>query len=738
LSVEGTVFDDPPSTASNTAKLPTQAAATDLLLSPTALTSLTRAFAKFEKTRQMTEAERIGQSVGAIGGVLKKGSLTFLDQRRFNNIAIKLTQIRMTNEAIKQAVLTVDLTVLTPERTKKLLLCAPNGDDLESIRPYDGDPDMLAQVERFFYDVQHVSCFEARLCAIDAYHRLRMLSGDAMGMLETITHACTNVLTSPHLSRLLRTVLAVGNTLNRGTTRGNYHGYRLEILTKLAFVKSTNPGGTDLMRWLADQAFASPHGGEKLVASLAEAADSVRRGGIVSWDKVEGTVRKIEKVPDIVSRSVTSVASANAKKDAATFENDDYEAQMSTLVQHVQQLVATLQRRVAMSRHLYQQCASFLGASGDKPGALFGILGKFIVGFLDAHNKNMLAAERAMRKARLEQLEVEAVAERKQSKRMRVQKMSMYPRVFKMLGFARGRCPPRNGLAGGRKGGRKWARGWRRPNHRDDGKGAENEDGQHMMNELERMMEKRRLRRLNKESVKAGGGGLGGGGTGSGGAAGARDNDSGERNSGVSMLRTNKGRGRNRQLFRYHPAERLSELRVFGNRVDFGVHLGCENAWHRLEDDSDAHSSITWCLFEFVKAAQGEYPSVNWALVPREEGSGGLAGMNAFLKGETEEQRLDHSDAVLFGGFRVDAIDERENVVSKRCKLVHVTFFGENVKAKLRSIASMHRGHIAEVCIGFHASMHAAGVGALLEEKEVESVLLSATGSHKPTRFDFF
>ena len=31
--------------------------------------------------------------VGAIGGVLKKGTLTFLDQRRFNNIAIKLTQV---------------------------------------------------------------------------------------------------------------------------------------------------------------------------------------------------------------------------------------------------------------------------------------------------------------------------------------------------------------------------------------------------------------------------------------------------------------------------------------------------------------------------------------------------------------------------------------------------------------------------------------------------------------------
>ena len=38
-------------------------------------------------------AARLGRAVGAIGGALKKGSLTFLDQRRWNNIAIKLKQV---------------------------------------------------------------------------------------------------------------------------------------------------------------------------------------------------------------------------------------------------------------------------------------------------------------------------------------------------------------------------------------------------------------------------------------------------------------------------------------------------------------------------------------------------------------------------------------------------------------------------------------------------------------------
>ena len=83
--------------------------------------------------------------VGAIGGVLKKGSLTFLDQRRcsiaigptpflsptltqnltlilnhpnltltrWNNIAIGLTKLGLCNNVLRRAVLTLDETVLT-------------------------------------------------------------------------------------------------------------------------------------------------------------------------------------------------------------------------------------------------------------------------------------------------------------------------------------------------------------------------------------------------------------------------------------------------------------------------------------------------------------------------------------------------------------------------------------------------------------------------------------------------
>lgn len=103
-------------------------------------------FTRDKVVKQLTEAERIGQEVGAIGGVLKAGSLTFLDQQRFNNIAIPLTRLGMDNKAIRDAVISMNTSVLTPRVVAILMDCAPTADDIEAISFYDGDPALLAQV----------------------------------------------------------------------------------------------------------------------------------------------------------------------------------------------------------------------------------------------------------------------------------------------------------------------------------------------------------------------------------------------------------------------------------------------------------------------------------------------------------------------------------------------------------------------------------------------------------------
>ena len=96
-----------------------------MTLSDDLFDTIRKEFTQVILKRELTEAEKIGRSVGAIGGTLSKGSLTFMDQRRFNNIAIKLRQINKSNEFIRVAVLRLDPEFLTMDRIIALLQCAP-------------------------------------------------------------------------------------------------------------------------------------------------------------------------------------------------------------------------------------------------------------------------------------------------------------------------------------------------------------------------------------------------------------------------------------------------------------------------------------------------------------------------------------------------------------------------------------------------------------------------------------
>ena len=77
---------------------------------------------KLEK-KSFTKEEIIGQSVGAIGGKLAKGSLTFMEQRRWNNVAIKLQQLRVSNQYLIKKVLTMDKWLTLVQLCRAIICC---------------------------------------------------------------------------------------------------------------------------------------------------------------------------------------------------------------------------------------------------------------------------------------------------------------------------------------------------------------------------------------------------------------------------------------------------------------------------------------------------------------------------------------------------------------------------------------------------------------------------------------
>ena len=383
----------------------------------------------------LSEAERLGQEVGAIGGVLKPGSLTFLDQRRFNNLAIALTKLAMPNEQIRDAVLAADETILTPDVLELVVSVAPTADDIEAIGPYDGEPILLAKVERFFFDVHKVPHFTNRLLALQGKQRFAAHAAHAHMLLETVGVACAQLSRSTALESLLALVLAAGNALNEGTARGAARGLKLSSLSKLADVKSMAKRGTrvaggggaptllSMLVSLAEEAL--PNTAAVWTAGLSGAAAAAR----VSWDRIGVEIAAMSKglqMCDRVHKAVAKAAQVKAAAElsrskqggarkpagppaqkadrarpAAAAEVDGFEASFGAWLPEAHARLGSLRGLLAGVRRLAASCAARFGEEESAgPDELFGMVDGFAAQWVAASAANVEAAARVAREAR--------------------------------------------------------------------------------------------------------------------------------------------------------------------------------------------------------------------------------------------------------------------------------------------------------------------------------------------------
>jgi hypothetical protein len=112
-----------------------------------------------------------------------------------------------------------------------------------------------------------------------------------------------------------------------------------------------------------------------------------------------------------------------------------------------------------------------------------------------------------------------------------------------------------------------------------------------------------------------------------------------------------------------------------------------------------------------------------------EAGKGGMARVKEVLK----ESFVDKTAVAM---FRVTAVDDRENTVSYRTKLIHVIYTGPQTPVMKRAkIASFNAAF--KQPFSCNLSMQTDDVDGDLSETSIEKSLRASGGAHQPTRFDF-
>ncbi|XP_065878561.1 formin-like protein 14 [Euphorbia lathyris] len=195
-----------------------------------------------------------GSGSNKVGGrrgssISKPEKVQLVDLRRAYNCEIMLTKIKVPLPDMISAVLALDSVALDIDQVENLIKFSPTKEEMEMLKNYTGDKQMLGKCEQFFMELMKVPRVEAKLRVFAFKITFTSQVDELKCNLDTINQATREVKESAKLRQIMQTILTLGNALNQGTARGSAVGFKLDSLLKLSDTRARNNKMT-LMHYL--------------------------------------------------------------------------------------------------------------------------------------------------------------------------------------------------------------------------------------------------------------------------------------------------------------------------------------------------------------------------------------------------------------------------------------------------------------------------------------------------------
>uniref|UniRef100_A0A8C5FP99 Disheveled-associated activator of morphogenesis 1 n=1 Tax=Gadus morhua TaxID=8049 RepID=A0A8C5FP99_GADMO len=156
-----------------------------------------------------------------IGTAKKVKELSIIDGRRAQNCNILLSRLKLSNEEMKRAILTMDEQEDLPkDMLEQMLKFVPEKSDVDLLEEHKHELDRMAKPDRFFYEMSRINHYQQRLQSLYFKKKFAERVAEMKPKVEALTKASKEVLHSRNLKQLLEVVLAFGNYMNKGQ-RGN-------------------------------------------------------------------------------------------------------------------------------------------------------------------------------------------------------------------------------------------------------------------------------------------------------------------------------------------------------------------------------------------------------------------------------------------------------------------------------------------------------------------------------------
>eukprot|EP00095_Tigriopus_kingsejongensis_P000197 snap_masked-scaffold41_size498431-processed-gene-1.12 protein:Tk00197 transcript:snap_masked-scaffold41_size498431-processed-gene-1.12-mRNA-1 annotation:"disheveled-associated activator of" len=191
------------------------------------------------------------RSMGTLGRSRNK-IISVIDSRRAQNCTILLSKLKLTNEEITKAIMSMDSREHFPaDMVEQMLKFTPTPEERALLDEHADEIDHLARADRFLFELSKITHYEQRLRTLHYKKKFHIWFSEIKPKIQAVLEASKEVQRSKRLKKMLEIILAFGNYMNRGQ-RGNAVGFKLSSLTRIADTKSSCNKNMTLLHYIAD------------------------------------------------------------------------------------------------------------------------------------------------------------------------------------------------------------------------------------------------------------------------------------------------------------------------------------------------------------------------------------------------------------------------------------------------------------------------------------------------------
>ncbi|XP_053344836.1 disheveled-associated activator of morphogenesis 1b isoform X1 [Clarias gariepinus] len=341
----------------------------------------------------------------------KVKELSVIDGRRAQNCNILLSRLKLSNEEIRRAFMTMDEQEDLPkDMLEQMMKFIPEKSDVDLLEEHKHELDRMAKADRFLYEMSRINHYQQRLQSLYFKKKFAERIAEIKPKVEALIKASKEVLQSRNLKQLLEVVLAFGNYMNKGQ-RGNAYGFKVSSLNKIADTKSSIDKNITLLHYLITIL-------EKKYPKVMQFQEDLKN--VPEAAKVNMT--ELEKEINNLRSGLKNVESElEYQRNRPQEIGDKFMSVVSQFVTLASFSFSDVEDSINEAKELFNKAVKHFGEDAGKmqPDEFFGIFDQFLQAFGEARQENENIRRRKEEEERRARMEAQLKEQREKERKAR-------------------------------------------------------------------------------------------------------------------------------------------------------------------------------------------------------------------------------------------------------------------------------------------------------------------------------